>query len=433
MRKYIIHITLLFACTLSAQITSLRSSLKTNDVVFDINTDKLYVTIPSSNGDNGNSLGIINPFSNTLENTIFIGDEPTVMALSLDNQYIYIGFDDSPVVKRFNLSTQLVDMEFELGSNQNGDVYFAHDIEVLPDNPNSIAIVRKTYSEISGRSFAGVGIYDDGIMRPTEYYTFIGPTNIEFKNSTQLIGYVDNTDITTSILNIDSSGVTLHSEYSQMPNSAEMFATPMDFIFRNNKAYFTNGRVVDFSSTPYISGILNSQTSSALAYDEVNNLLCYAYTSSATTWLDGILSNVYLKRFNPTTYELYDSVQVQAYGFVDKLVTCGDGCIAFSTDLLLNGYKSFNILRNVPLNTDSIHISNPSILIHPNPASNLLYIDVPDDIVIRNIDILNVDGKIMQTTYNKNVLNIEHLPQGFYLIKIADLNGNFYTEKIIKR
>ena len=54
----------------------------TNDLVYDSNTDRIYVSIPSSNGANGNSIGVINPNNNTLENTVFIGSEPTALAIS---------------------------------------------------------------------------------------------------------------------------------------------------------------------------------------------------------------------------------------------------------------------------------------------------------------------------------------------------------------
>ena len=45
----------------------------TNDLIYDSKTDRIYVSIPSSNGSNGNSIGVINPTNYTLENTIFIG------------------------------------------------------------------------------------------------------------------------------------------------------------------------------------------------------------------------------------------------------------------------------------------------------------------------------------------------------------------------
>ena len=68
----------------------------TNDLVYDSNTDRIYVSIPSLNGSNGNSIGIINPDTNILENTVFIGSEPTVLAISNDGQYIYSGFSFIP-------------------------------------------------------------------------------------------------------------------------------------------------------------------------------------------------------------------------------------------------------------------------------------------------------------------------------------------------
>ena len=74
-------------------------NVTTNDLVYDNNTDRIYVSIPSSNGSNGNSIGVINPNDYTLENTIFIGSEPTVLAISDDGQFIYSGFSGSSTVR----------------------------------------------------------------------------------------------------------------------------------------------------------------------------------------------------------------------------------------------------------------------------------------------------------------------------------------------
>ena len=117
-------------------------NIKTNDLVYDGITDRIYVTIPSSNGANGNSIGIINPNTQQLENTVFMGSEPTVMAISDDGQFIYTGFSGASTVRKFVVSTQEADIQFSLGSDNFSGPFYAYDICVMPSNPNTIAVSR---------------------------------------------------------------------------------------------------------------------------------------------------------------------------------------------------------------------------------------------------------------------------------------------------
>ncbi len=88
MKKFIyILISLLSVDTFSQWEVNVLN-ITTNDLVYDSNTDRIYASIPSANGSNGNSIGIINPNTITLENTVNMGSEPTVLAISDNGQYI---------------------------------------------------------------------------------------------------------------------------------------------------------------------------------------------------------------------------------------------------------------------------------------------------------------------------------------------------------
>ena len=59
--------------------------------------------------------------------------------------------------------------------------------------------------------------------------------------------------------------------------------------------------------------------------------------------------------------------------------------------------------------------------IYPNPSTNLLYIEAPDD--LRSVEILNLKGekqrvKMLSNDTSMNVLDISELPSGIYLISI---------------
>lgn len=142
--KRILSLLILGTSSLTfAQLQVNTLNLTTNDLVYDLVTNKIYASIPSANGSNGNSIGVINPNTYLLENTIFIGSEPTVLTISDNGQYIYSGFSGSSTVRRFDVTTQTAGLQFSLGSDSSTGSYYVEDIEVMPNQPSTIAISRK--------------------------------------------------------------------------------------------------------------------------------------------------------------------------------------------------------------------------------------------------------------------------------------------------
>ena len=73
---------------------SLRAlGLNANDIIYDRVSQKIYASIPSRAGTNGNTVQIIDPVSGTLGASVFVGSEPNKLALSQDGQYLYVGLE----------------------------------------------------------------------------------------------------------------------------------------------------------------------------------------------------------------------------------------------------------------------------------------------------------------------------------------------------
>ncbi len=415
MKQILLFLALGSSIIINAQMQVHTLSITTNDLVYDSNTDRIYVSIPSSNGSNGNSIGVINPNTYLLENTIFMGSEPSVLAISDNGQYIYSGFNSTSKIRRFDVATQSASLQFQLGADSFLGPYYAEDIEVIPGQPNSIAVSRK-YLTTSPR-FAGVAIYEDGVQRPTISDWFGSgeiSNKIEFKNSTTLFGY-DNetTGFNFNRLAVNSGGVSLVSTAGNMPSG---FAFSLDFTYFNNNAYFTNGSVVDATTAPYVNGVFPS-ANGPVVYDTYNNLVCYAYSNN------GVIT---FKRYNPTTFLLFDTLSISsAFGQAKSIISCGNGCYAFNTT-----DNNVVIIKNG--NLSSNEIQNRLISIYPNPTSDYLY--VKSSIEIKDIKILDVNGReISNLDFIDNKMYLGDLLPGIYFAKINDINGNLITEKIIKK
>ncbi len=127
---------------------------------------------------------MIDPFTGTIETSVFVGSEPGKLALSDNSQYLYVSLDGAASICRVDVAAQMADLQFSLGSGIHGPRY-AEDIEVLPGNPEAIAVSLQFLS-VSPR-FAGVAIYVNGVPRPITVPGFSGTGNhvnlIEFSSS----------------------------------------------------------------------------------------------------------------------------------------------------------------------------------------------------------------------------------------------------------
>ena len=117
-------------------------ALDTNDIVFDPFTRKLYASVPSSATQvAGNSIVSIDPLTGTIGKPVFIGSEPTRIAVSDDGQYIYVVLSGSNAVRRMDLTTLTPGTQFQPVSAVFGSAFTASDLAVMPGDANVLATV----------------------------------------------------------------------------------------------------------------------------------------------------------------------------------------------------------------------------------------------------------------------------------------------------
>lgn len=393
-------------------------NVTSNDLVYDQITDKIYISIPSSNGSNGNSIGVINIDNYTLENTYFIGSEPTVLAISDNGQYIYSGFSGTSTVRRFNVTNLTPEIQFSLGSDSSTGSFYVEDIEVMPSNPNTIAVSRRNigYSP----KHEGVAIYDNGIMRTTTTPDHTGSNRIEFTSSNSLIGYNnETTEFGIRRLAVNAGGVTNVSVTQSVLNGFYL-----DFYYHDNKMYATNGKVVDITSAPFVSGQFTNATGPCV-YDTSTNLVCYGSFDSS--------GNITFKRFNPNTFLISDNLQIsQAFGTVKNIITCGNGCYAFNT----SDNKVIIIKDLAVLSETSPSNFTEKNSIFPNPFND--HFNFKSIYNINKIEVFDPIGRSVFNYINYNSgsdlqISLNNFNSGIYILKTIDENGTITTNKIIKK
>src|SRR5688572_1159479 len=81
-------------------------SLPTNDIIFNAADNTLYASVPSTAGSIGNSIAPVNPYAASIGTPVFVGSEPSKLALANDGQTLYTYLAGAFSVGRYNMATQ---------------------------------------------------------------------------------------------------------------------------------------------------------------------------------------------------------------------------------------------------------------------------------------------------------------------------------------
>ncbi|MFK7782889.1 T9SS type A sorting domain-containing protein [Psychroserpens sp.] len=82
------------------------------------------------------------------------------------------------------------------------------------------------------------------------------------------------------------------------------------------------------------------------------------------------------------------------------------------------------------LGVEAFEISTSNFNVYPNPTEN--YVTVDSNELVKYIELFNLLGELIIKESNKNIINLSHLSNGVYLLKVLSKDGREVTKKIIK-
>jgi hypothetical protein len=291
-------------------------ALPTNDLVYDATRQVLYASVPSSHGVNGNSIATIDPSTHAVTSYVYVGSEPTNLALSDDARFLYVGLNGAGAVGRLDLANPLgptKDLTIQLPTTGWYGLRYAADIEVMPGAPETVAISMRSSS-----SNAGVAIFDGAVQRPTITPDWPPYESIEFgSNGTRLYGL--STYDGFARMNVDGNGVSVLDTIRWSTTSGA------DFAFGGGLVFATTGAVYDLEARTLLgtfSGLSSSPSveanpTSARVLFLVND---YSYPYNG---------NWQLKAYDRTTFVPVGSEALGLSGTLRSLVRCGPQRVAF--------------------------------------------------------------------------------------------------------
>lgn len=137
-----------------------------NDIVWSEAHGRIYFSVSGRAPSSANTLGVLNPVTGVIEASTHVGDEPEVVNVSEDGQYIYVGFASASRILRKALPTLGDDLAIPLLDDPVLGAMFANDIQPAPGQATTIAVARRASANFSGTA-SGVVILDDAVARPS--------------------------------------------------------------------------------------------------------------------------------------------------------------------------------------------------------------------------------------------------------------------------
>jgi sugar lactone lactonase YvrE len=241
-----------------------------NDLAYSSLTQKLYVSIPSSAGVNGNSIGVVDPVTETLENSVFIGSEPNKVVMTADGQSLYAALDGARSIRRFDVNTLTPGIQFPAGISLGDGALKVRDFDVARDNPNTLAVSRCSASS-SPCDFA-TAVFDNGIMRPQTDGAHT-QTGLTFSDSSAAL-YGGSTDGGLDVITVNGNGIgnIVHSPFAS--------ALGLGIKFHQGFVYGPTGQVIN-TQTLQIQGTFTAGSATPLKFliDAAHGRIFFLQTS----------------------------------------------------------------------------------------------------------------------------------------------------------
>ena len=290
-------------------------TLTTNDLVFSQATQKLYASVPSSEGSTGNSIAEIDPVAGSITNQTFVGSEPTQLALADDGATLYAGLDGAASIRSYNILSHTAGAQFAVGRDNADGPYSFSDIAVSPDHPLVVAVARQTRNVNVFPPRAGVAIFDNGVQRPNT-----GPTGsagsrvITFASSSVLYG--DNNMLGLTTMSVDNSGVSV--------TGSSHFVVGDDMILANNLLYGSSGQVINPTTGDMVGRFSGVSFDAAHAIDTFNGRAFFLMPGG---------SGIQIRAYDINTFLLVGFIDIPGVtGTFRDLVRWGNNGLAFRTD-----------------------------------------------------------------------------------------------------
>jgi hypothetical protein len=224
-------------------------NLTANALVWNPKQQVIYAAVAASSATNGSSITAIDPTTGNIVASQPMPAEPSLLAISDDQQYLYVGMTSTAVIVRLKLPDLSTDIQWTVGPTPAPNYLVSlYAMQTAPGAAHTLAVTQETPAQGGAAELA---IYDDGVMRPNTGNATIQPsgyTNVFTWGADAYTIYA--TEDTESggpefVYSVNAQGVSLaNTLYGALGSFSN------ELIYDSNEArlYDTSGSVVDAST-----------------------------------------------------------------------------------------------------------------------------------------------------------------------------------------
>jgi hypothetical protein len=293
-----------------------------NDLVWDANAGKIYVSMAGIQGDEGDGIGIIDPVAGTVTNTGFIGSDPANLSISSDGNFLYTALYGQNAIQQLTLPKFQVNNSWNLGADSFLGTYYALDLQAAPGAPQTTAVTLANF-DVSP-SPAAVVVYDGATPRPaklrTAYYTY---SSLQWAGTDTSLYAVDyGSPEALLVLGVDSAGAALDQHYDNTVNPPDEH---IHYDAGTHLIYTDGGQVIQPSDG---SNVGNYGASGITVPDSsLNRVFILGQTAA-----QGGTSNYTIESFDQTKLTAISSITIDnVVGRPTALIRWGKNGLAFTT------------------------------------------------------------------------------------------------------
>lgn len=288
-------------------------SLGATDLAWSPTSGLLYASLGAEAPGVSNALITLNPVTGRFGSPTTVGPDPGRLAISDDEQFMYVGSNGTASVARVNLGEGGVDLVFPLNTG-----YRARDLQVMPGQPRTVAIAREDYPWGGTGDYAGVALYRDGVELPESAprYAEVMTSLAWAPDGLRLYGYNGlNSEFGFRRLSVSPSGVVLEDATPGLIAGYGVTLRTADGLL-----YASSGTVLDPQRLTVVTNLPGIGTGARACVDVASKSLTFV-TPSGSDW--------HLRSYELDTYALRSECLLPGWqGTARHLVQWGEDRLA---------------------------------------------------------------------------------------------------------
>jgi hypothetical protein len=158
-----------------------------------------------------------------------------------------------------------------------------------------------------------------------------------------------------------------------------------------------------------------------------NNWVTYAVTYDSSTGIVKYYINGGLRTPANLTHTSLNTVGTNIVLGSSLAASFGDSNFNIDDLKIYSGALSDSQIST--LSNEEFNVNNLKLSMYPNPATNLLNIDIENELEL--VEIYSLQGQKVLSGFDKQI-DISGLSSGMYMVRVQDVDGGVGTQKIIK-